>query len=130
MLLVSLSFISMFKQTKASGDRAGGQGRWCRCSWNCTSHCSPRNVHHRKPSIQNTGWVSLVGVHCADSSLKPKTTVNAGVDQTWQWQLCHRSEDLFLMLGFSADAAKRGTCVPWTWGAVPRPVVKGREIEI
>lgn len=76
------------------------------------------------------GWVSLVGVHCADSNLKPKTTVNAGVDQTWQWQLCHRSEDLFLMLGFSADAAKRGTCVPWTWGAVPRPVVKGREIEI
>lgn len=125
MLLVSLSFISMFKQAEASGDKASGQEGQCRWSWNCTPHCNPQKCASQEAIHPGTWaggviWVSLAGVQHADSSLKPKITVNSSGDQILQWQLCHIAEDLSLMLGFSADAARHGTCEPMDMGGCPQ----------
>lgn len=58
MLLVSLNFASMFKQARASGDRAAGEVGQCRCAelaGIAPLTAIPRNAHHGKPSIQELG---------------------------------------------------------------------------
>lgn len=89
MLLVSLSFTSMFKQAKASGDRAGGQAGRCRCTelaGTAASHCNPQKCASREaihPGTWAAGviWASVVDVQHADSSLQSKFTINSRGDQ-------------------------------------------------
>lgn len=87
MLLVSLSFSSMFKQAEASRDRAGGQTGQCRCTelaGIAASHCSPQKCVPQEATHPGTwaggvSWVSVVGVQCSDSSLQSKLSVNSRV---------------------------------------------------
>lgn len=88
MLLVSLSFTSMFQQAKASGDRAGGQVGRCRCTelaGIAASHCSPQKCASWEAIHPGTWagrviWASVVDVQHADSSLQSKSlSVQEGI---------------------------------------------------
>lgn len=106
---------------------------------------APRNMCHWKLFIQDHGpeessGVFVVSVQRAGSSLESKISVPARGDLIWQWRLCQRTEDLPLILRFSADATRNGTCalvdtgrwapgrsaVPARSSAPPMEGVKGR----
>lgn len=72
-MLVSLSLTLMFKQAEASKDRAGGQGGLCRCTelaGIATLSALPRNVCHRKSSIQELGLEESSGFPWLVSSVQ------------------------------------------------------------